>query len=123
MSTHYISNKKFLELLIEYKKTGSKKVYNEIGKLFITLSTNLLNKTSFINHTQDRKDEMISDAVYSMCRYIDKYDTSRDNPFAYFTRFAFNAFIANIKNYKKLSNTFQTVSFIENFEKIDNIFE
>ncbi|MFA5484953.1 MAG: hypothetical protein WC260_01765 [Candidatus Pacearchaeota archaeon] len=122
-TTHYFSNQEFLQLLIEYKKTQSKKVYNEIGKLFISISTNLLNKTSFINYSQDRKDEMISDAVYSMCRYIDKYDISRDNPFAYFTRFAFNAFMNNINNYKKLNERFRNVSFIDNFEKIDDFVE
>lgn len=122
-STHYFSNKKFLGYLKEYQETGSKKSYNQIGKCFMKLATNLLNRTSFINYSEDRKDEMISDAVYAMCRYIDKYDTERGNPFAYFTRFAFNAFLQNIKNYKKLSETFQNISFIENFEKIENIAE
>ena len=59
----YIKNKTFLKLLTEYKKTKNKKIYNEIGKCFLLIATNLLNKPKFINYSEDRKNEMISDAV------------------------------------------------------------
>jgi hypothetical protein len=121
MATNYVDNKRFYKLLIEYQKTHKRVTYNEIGKIFVLISSNLLNKTNFINYTQDRKDEMISDATFSMCRYIDKYDTSKGNPFAYFTRFAFNAFLQNLKNYKRIGDTFTNVSFIDNFERYEEL--
>jgi len=121
MANNYVNNKRFSELLIEYQKTHSRKSYNEIGKIFVLISTNLLNKTNFINYTQDRKDEMVSDATFAMCRYIDKYDVSKGNPFAYFTRFAFNAFLQNLKNYKRIGETFVNVSFIDNFERYEEL--
>ena len=114
---NYVNNKKFLKLLKEYKETESKKVYNEIGKNFILIAENLLNKTNFINYTQDRKDEMISDATYTMCRYIKLYKTEKsNNPFSYFTRIAYNCFRQNLNYHKKLNKHFISLSFIENFD-------
>ena len=121
MANNYVDNVRFAKLLTEYQETKSEKVYNEIGKQFILISTNLLNKTNFINYTQDRKDEMVSDATFSMCRYIDKYDISRGNAFAYFTRIAFNGFLQNLKNYKRIGDTFVNVSFIDNFERYEEL--
>lgn len=115
---NYVNNKMFLKLLKEYKETESRKIYNEIGKIFILIATNLLNKTNFINYTQDRKDEMISDATYTMCRYINLYKVEKsNNPFAYFTRVAYNCFRQNLNYHKKLNKHFISLSFIENFDK------
>jgi hypothetical protein len=65
----YINNKEFYGQLKEYKETKSKRVYEKIGRSFLLIAKNLLNKSNFINYTPDRKDEMISDATYYMCRY------------------------------------------------------
>jgi len=117
----YINNKIFYQQLKEYKETNSKKIYNEIGKSFILISKNLLNRSNFINYTPDRKDEMISDAVYYMCRYIDKYDLEKTNPFAYFTMIARNAFLQNINNYSKMDEMFSSIEYIENMDSKENI--
>ena len=117
----YIKNKEFLRLLREYEVTKGKKVYNEIGKCFLLIATNLLNKPKFINYTPDRKDEMISDAVYYMCRYVDKFDTTRTNPFAYFTTVARNAFLQNIQDYNKRDDMFTNIEYIENVDTVDNL--
>lgn len=114
----YVNNKEFLKLLIEYRETKDEKIYNKIGKIFILIATNLLNKTNFINYTSDRKDEMISDATYTMCRYIHLYKVEKSkNPFAYFTRVAYNCFKQNLNYHKKLNKYFISLSFIENFDK------
>jgi len=119
--SEYINNKVFYSLLKEYRETGSKKVYEEIGKCFLLISRNLLNRANFINYTQDRKDEMISDAVYYMCRYIDKFDLNRKNPFAYFTMIARNAFLQNINDYTKRDNTFTSIEYIDNCDIHENL--
>lgn len=118
---NYVNNKKFHALLIEYRETRSKKVFEEIGKDFLLISRNLLNRASFINYTQDRKDEMVSDAVFYMCKYIDKYDITRNNPFAYFTMIARHAFLQNINKYSKLDGMFTSIEYIDNVNMKDNL--
>jgi len=118
---NYVDNKRFREQLIKYRETKDKKVYEAIGRDFLLISQNLLNKSNFINYTPDRKDEMISDAVFYMCRYIDKYDVTRDNPFAYFTMIARNAFLQNINNYTKLDSMFTSIEYIDNVNMKDNL--
>jgi DNA-directed RNA polymerase specialized sigma24 family protein len=117
----YINNKIFYAQLKEYRDKGSKRLYNEIGKSFLLIAQNLLNKSSFINYTQDRKDEMISDAVFFMCNYIDRYDLERPNAFAYFTTIARNAFLQNINDYKKKEEKFTSIEYIDNTDTMDNL--
>jgi len=117
----YINNKDFYSLLKEYRENKNKKTQNEIGKCFLLISKNLLNKSNFINYTQDRKDEMISDAVFYMCRYIDKFDIERENPFAYFTMIAKNAFLQNLNSYLKRNEKFTSIEYIDNCDSVDNL--
>jgi len=116
----YVNNKEFHSLLKEYRLTKSKKTYEQIGKIFLLIARNLLNKSNFINYTQDRKDEMVSDAVYYMCRYVDKFDVERKNPFAYFTMIARNAFLQSINDYSKKDSMFTSMECIDNCEVADN---
>jgi hypothetical protein len=116
--SNYVDDKQFLELLIKYQETKDRKTYNEIGKIFILIAKNILNKPCYINYTQDRKDEMISEATHVMCRYMHLFDKEKSNkPFAYFTRFAYNAFNLYFKKRKRIEDTFISLSFIENFDK------
>lgn len=117
----YIDNNEFYNLLKEYRETKSKKTYEKLGKMFLLIPTNLLNRTSFINYTQDRKDEMISDAVYYMCRYVDRYDLERTNPFAYFTMIATNAIRQYINSHKKRDAVFTSIEYIDNADTFDNL--
>lgn len=114
----YINNKNFYEQLKDYKETNSKQNYEKIGKSFLLIAKNLLNKSNFINYTQDRKNEMISDATYYMCRYIQRFDIQRKNPFAYFTMIARNAFLQNINDYGKRDAMFTSIEYIENAAEI-----
>ena len=115
---NYVNNKEFLRLIIEYKKTQNRKVYNQLGKIFILIAENILNKPSYINYTPDRKDEMISEATLDMCRYIFIFDEEKSkNPFAYFTRTAYNAFNRYFNKQKKFKDKFISLSFIENFDE------
>lgn len=115
----YINNKALRNLLIDYKETRSRKTFNEIGKAFLLIATNLLNRASFINYTKDRKQEMISDATFFMVKYVDKFDVSRNNPFSYFTMVAKHAFLQNINSYTRRDGFFRSIDYIENFEKRD----
>lgn len=121
MANNYVDNEKFLALLTEYRKTKNKKVFEALGRDFLLIARNLLNRTNFIKYTPDRKDEMVSDAVFYMCKYINKYDLSKDNPFAYFTMIATNAFLQNINKYNKRDNMFTNIDYIDNINTKDNL--
>jgi len=123
----YIDKKKFHNLLKEYDKTGSKKAYEEIGKYFIMIAENFLNKPSYINYSKDWKDGMISESLYDMVRYIHNYDIEKverieretgelPNPFAYFSQYAFNGTSRFLGVRSKDKEVLVRLSFIENME-------
>lgn len=117
----YINNKIFYNRLKEYRKTGSKKIYELIGKDFLLIAKNFLNRPLYINRSEDRKNEMISDATYYMCKYIDKFDLSRLNAFAYFTMIVKNAFLQNIQDYNKRDEMFTSIEFIDSADTKENL--
>lgn len=97
---YFVNNDEFLKLLDEYKET--KVLSEELGKIFVDMSKNLLYSRQFINYSDDWKAEMQSDALFNLCRYAGTFDrTKSSNPFAYFTRTIMNAFIMRIKKEKK----------------------
>jgi len=98
---YYIQNGEFLKNIIEYRETGSKESWELIGKTFILLSERLSNSAQFVNYTEGWKTEMKSDACYYAVKYFHNYDTDRKNPFAYFTRIMWNAFLQVINKEKK----------------------
>lgn len=123
--SNYIDNEEFIKLILIYRKTKNQIVYNEIGKRFISIVTNQLRLPCFINYTDDRKNEMISDALYYMTKNLDDYDpifTSDDilkgKPFWYFSRIAQRAFLQKIAEYKKRDAIFKPISYIDNIEAV-----
>lgn len=121
--SNYIDKKKFHDILKEYKKTKDRKTFNEIGKIFLIIATNLLNHPWFVQHSQDRKDEMISDATYYMVKYIDRFDVEKENPFSYFTQVSWNAFLQNKSDYKKRDEMFKSFEYIEDMSFENNSFD
>lgn len=119
----YCNNKDFLILLKEYQKTKDRKVANEIGKFFILIAERFLRKDNFIDYTDDRKQEMISDAVYYMWRFLDRFDINHDNPFSYFTTVAKNAFLQYLNERKKYEEMFTSIDYMEFFNNNNNILE
>jgi DNA-directed RNA polymerase specialized sigma24 family protein len=116
----YVDNKQFLRYLIEYRRTGSKKIYEKIGKIILEICRNFMNKPNFRNYSIDRQDEMIGDALFYMIRSVDTFDIELSNPFSYFTQIAKNAFIQNITKYKDLSERFVSLDFNENVEYLED---
>jgi hypothetical protein len=107
-SEHYVNNKDFYAALVEYRhkvnhaKDNSlpkPKVSNYIGDCFLRIANHLAYKPNFVNYMF--KDEMICDGVENCIQYIDNYDISRTNPFAYFTQIVYYAFLRRIAKEKK----------------------
>ena len=120
---NYIDNEEFIKLILIYRKTGNRIVYNEIGKRFLAIVTNKLRMPCFINYSDDRKSEMISDALWYMTKNIAKYDPAfmmddslRISPFAYFGRVVDRAFLQKIAEYKRRDKMFKPITYIDNIE-------
>jgi hypothetical protein len=106
---HYVDNKSFYAAMLEYK---AKRVEAEtnglpppripeyIGLCVYQIANKLATKGNFINYTF--RDEMISDGIENCILYLNNFDPDRsNNPFAYFTRIIYNAFVLRIQKEKK----------------------
>lgn len=116
---NYINNKTLYGAMIHYKndlKTAIDQdkdkpiVPNYIGESIILICTNLAKKPNFSGYTY--KQDMISDGIMDCISAVDNFNPDKtNNPFAYFTQIAWNAFLRRIQKEKK-----QTYIKHKNFE-------
>ena len=125
---NYINNKTLYAAMIEHRK-GIKEAEENgkpkpqaskyIGESIILICNNLAKKPNFSGYTY--KGDMISDGIIDCVAAIDNFNPDKtNNPFAYFTQIAWNAFIRRIHKEKK-----QTYIKHKNFENsflMDNMF-
>jgi hypothetical protein len=107
--THYVNNKEFLDALVQYKidckkaeENGEKRpiIPRYIGQCFLQIATRFGYQGNYANYSY--KEDLISDAVENMSRYILNFDPEKStNPFAYFTQITYFAFLRRIKIEKK----------------------
>jgi|TARA_Y100000296_G_scaffold83767_1_gene115514 hypothetical protein len=119
---HYVDNKKFLEAMIEFKKsckfaeeTGEEQppVTNYIGECFLKIATHLSFRPNFINYTY--RDDMISDGIENCLQYVANFNSEKSkNPFAYFTQIIYYAFLRRIAKEKKQTHVKNKI--IENLQ-------
>lgn len=118
--TNYINNKTLYGAMIHYKnelKEAREKRANRepvipryIGESILLICNNLAKKPNFSGYTY--KQDMISDGIIDCVAAVDNFDPDKtNNPFAYFTQIAWNAFIRRIHKEKK-----QTYIKHKNFE-------
>lgn len=114
----YIDNYDFCMWIIRWRSDKNKRSSHEIGKRFKLIAENIIRNPCFISYTQDRKDEMISDALFTMSKHLPKYDpTYIPNPFSYFTNIAWRCFIQRIKDHCRRDAIMKPISYIENIEQ------
>ena len=109
---NYISNKELYEYIKKYKisleqsklNNISKPVIpNYIGQSILLICENLAKKPNFVGYTSQWKQEMMSDGMVDCIAAVDNFNPEKtDNPFAYFTQIAWNAFIRRIHKEKKI---------------------
>lgn len=107
-SRHYVNNKEFYQQLVDYRAVVEKdpeaQIPDEIGEKFMRIAQRMGTRGNFVNYSF--LDEMISHALHMMSRYILKFNPERsNNPFAYFSQIAKNAFIYWINKEAKNSVT------------------
>jgi DNA-directed RNA polymerase specialized sigma subunit len=108
---NYINNKTLYGAMIQYKNSLKEaeandkpkpQVPNYIGQSILLICNNLAKKPNFSGYTY--KQEMISDGIIDCVSAVDNFDPDKtNNPFAYFTQIAWNAFIRRIHKEKKQS--------------------
>lgn len=106
---NYINNKTLYSAMIQYKNTvdeavkeGKQKprVTDYIGQSILLICNNLAKKPNFSGYTY--KQDMISDGIIDCVAAVDNFNPDKtNNPFAYFTQIAWNAFLRRIQKEKK----------------------
>jgi hypothetical protein len=104
MARNYINNKDLYSHMIEYKNKltidKDTKIPNYIGQAIILICNNLSKKINFVGYSY--KTDMISDAICDCVAAVNNFNPDKtQNPFAYFTQIAWNAFIRRIDKEKK----------------------
>ena len=92
-----------------------------LGRTFMAIANGRIKTPQFIGYPLVDREEMISDALYIMLRYADRFDCRRTNPFSYFTQTAFNSFIAFLGEKKRHEKKYQSIDYIENINSIQNV--
>ena len=108
---HYVNNKTLFEEMKKYKAARinsqendlpAPKIPRYIGECLLMICTKLATKPNFSGYTY--RDEMVADGIENCIAAVDNFDPDRyNNPFAYFTQIAWNAFIRRISKEKKQS--------------------
>lgn len=81
-------------------KEEEPKIPDYIGACILQICNKLSFKSNFINYTY--RDEMIGDAMENCIVSIKSFDPDKsNNPFAYFTRIAYNAYVRRIQKEQK----------------------
>jgi len=97
-SKYYITNSRMLPEVIKSKELG--RINDELAKMFMMLTHKYARRPCFSSYTY--KDDMISDALTSLCQNALKFDLVRfNNPFAYYTTCINNSFLQFLNNEKK----------------------
>lgn len=101
---NYINNKTLYEAMIEHREKlneGLKpQVSTYIGQSILLICNNLAKRPNFSGYSY--KDELISDGIVDCLAAIDNFDPNKtNNPFAYFTQIAWNAFVRRIQKEHK----------------------
>lgn len=99
----YNELKKHKEVCKQCKKNNQDEpmLPNYIGECFILIANKFSNYPKFINYSY--KDEMILDGIEHCMKYWRSFDVDKyDNPFAYFTKIMYHAFVMRIKKENKL---------------------
>lgn len=103
MSTHYVDNKRFVQLIREFHErrqtNPQERIPEEIGGYLIAMSERLASRHNFSGYTY--RDEFVSDGVLRAVEAFKSFDPAKSsNPFAYFTKVIYRTFIQRIKKEK-----------------------
>lgn len=101
---YYIDNGKFLAVLIDYrnklKLDPLTRIPEYIGKCILLICGRLATRGNFSGYTY--RDELVDDAIEDCVMAVKNFDPEKSkNPYGYFTRIAWFAFLQRIYHEKK----------------------
>lgn len=108
MTNNYIDKAVMLEELAKYHEAckgindpdSYPKIPNRLGKMFIDISENMARRPNFSGYSF--LEEMIADGIENCLRAVHNFDPSKsNNPFGYFSRIIWFAFLRRIDKEKK----------------------
>jgi hypothetical protein len=104
MKKHYVNNKDFYEAITAYQavliKTPNARIPNYIGECIMKICGRLSTNRNFIGYSF--RDEMVADGIENCIYAVPLFNPEKtNNPFAYFTQIAWNAFLRRIAKEKK----------------------
>ncbi len=99
----YINKDEFHAELVKYhnQPDGQKKISDYIGRCILMICNGLAKKSNFSGYTY--LDEMVSDGIENCIMAMDSFDihNEKKNPFWYFSKIAYYAFVRRIKSEHK----------------------
>ena len=108
---NYINNKHLYTSMIEYRRKleeaeaaykDKPQIPNYIGEAIYLICNKLATRGNFSGYTVQWKQEMISDALIDCIAAVDNFNPDKNNnPFGYFGKIAWNAFLRRIEKEKK----------------------
>lgn len=84
------------------EKPEDRVISEELGKMIIAVGEKMLNRAEFRNYSKELKEDMLGMFELKLIRGLKNYNFKFNNPFAFFTTAAWNAFLTVIgKHYKQ----------------------
>jgi len=104
VSHNYVNNREFYDELVKWREGGMGRITDKIALAVMKICENLARSGRFAGYTW--KQEMISDAILACIQFCKNFNPEKSqNPFAFFTQIAYNAFVARIKTEKEKLST------------------
>jgi len=114
---NYVNNREFNDLLEEYFESEDPILYEKIGVIFLKIANRILCRPNFVNYPLHVKNDMVSEATFHMVKYIRTYKPEYENPFAFFSQTAFNAFRQILNKNTKHRDRYISLEYIENISR------
>lgn len=104
----YCKNKDLIAELEKWRDSAEKPedriISEELGKMIIAVGQKMLNRSEFRNYSKELKEDMLGMFELKLIRGLKNYNFKFNNPFAFFTTAAWNAFLTVISKYYKQQN-------------------
>lgn len=102
----YCKNKDLIAELEKWKNSAEKIedriISEELGRMIIAIGEKMLNRSEFRNYSKELKEDMLGMFELKLIKGLKNYNFKFNNPFAFFTTAAWNAFLTVIgKHYKQ----------------------
>lgn len=104
----YCNNKDLQAELIKWRDSSSiveeRIISEKLGTMMMAIANKLLNHSSFRNYSVELKQDMASFFYFKAIRGLKNYNFEFNNPFAWFTQCAWNAFLSIISRHYRHMN-------------------